>query len=28
VDTTPKVKHAMTLAACPGTWLRDEEAAG
>jgi hypothetical protein len=26
VDTTPEVKHATALAACPGTWLRDEEA--
>jgi hypothetical protein len=26
VDTTPEVKHAMALAVCRGTWLRDEEA--
>ena len=28
MDATTKVKHVTDLVACPGTWLRDEEAAG
>jgi hypothetical protein len=28
VDISPQVKFAPALAARPGTWLRDEEAAG
>jgi len=26
VDTTPEVRRTAALAACPGAWLRDEDA--